>query len=66
MDWAQTDEGIEKCLNRGALEKWLRNPPADEGDGPGRGDEPRSRGMPNLNLTEQQIDQLVAYLSTLR
>ncbi len=25
----------------------------------------KGRGMPNLNLTEQQIDELVAYLSTL-
>jgi cytochrome c1 len=24
-----------------------------------------NRGMPNLGLTEQQIDQLVAYLQTL-
>ena len=27
--------------------------------------EPPYRGMPDLNLTEEQIDQLVAYLTTL-
>jgi cytochrome c oxidase subunit 2 len=64
--WAQTDDGVEKCLNRAALEKWLRNPPAMKAMAPGEVMSPRSRGMPNLNLTEQQIDQLVAYLSTLR
>jgi cytochrome c oxidase subunit 2 len=47
-------------LNVAALEAWLRNPPAlkpayAEG----------GRGMPNLNLTEEQIDALVAYLETL-
>jgi hypothetical protein len=25
-----------------------------------------NRGMPNLGLTEEQIDQLVAYLTTLK
>ena len=47
-------------LNRPALEAWLRDPPgvlpmAPEG----------ARGMPNLALTEDEIDELVAYLSTL-
>jgi cytochrome c oxidase subunit II len=47
-------------LNVAALEAWLRDPPAlkpayAEG----------GRGMPNLNLTEEQIDALVAYLETL-
>ena len=57
------------CLNRVALEAWLRNPPAvfpmyvdptqlGATDG-------KYRGMPNLNLTEDQIDQLVTYLQTL-
>ncbi len=47
-------------LNRPVLEQWLRNPDsllpqaAEEG-----------RGMPNLGLSEEEIDQLVAYLSTL-
>ena len=33
---------------------------------PGTVMSPNSRGMPNLNLTELQIDQLVAYLQTLK
>ncbi len=42
------------------LEAWLRNPPGEKPMAP---DE--ARGMPNLNLTEAQIDALVAYLETL-
>jgi cytochrome c oxidase subunit 2 len=58
-----------ECLNRVELEAWLRDPPgvfpmyvdptqlaATDG---------KYRGMPNLNLTEDQIDQLVTYLQTL-
>jgi len=47
-------------FNRNQLEAWLRNPPgllpmaATEG-----------RGMPNLQLSDTEIDQLTAYLSTL-
>ena len=47
-------------LNVADLKKWLRDPPGEKpmyAEG--------SRGMPNLNLTEQQIDALVAYLKTL-
>ena len=47
-------------LNVAALEAWLRDPPAQKPMAP---DE--LRGMPNLNLTEEQIDALVAYLETL-
>lgn len=43
-----------------ALEAWLRNPPAMKPTAAEEG-----RGMPNLNLTEDQIDALVAYLETL-
>lgn len=54
------------CLNEVDLKEWLRNAPAkkpmytdpaslDETDG-------RTRGMPNLNLSEDQINELVAYL----
>jgi cytochrome c oxidase subunit II len=67
IDWADSEENIEKCLDRGALEAWLRNPPAEKAmqpeEVPGRS--PR-RGMPNLQLTEDQIDQLIAYLVTLK
>jgi cytochrome c oxidase subunit 2 len=51
---------IGERLNRADLIAWLRNPPgvkpmaADDG-----------RGMPNLELTDEQITALVAYLETL-
>jgi cytochrome c oxidase subunit 2 len=67
VTWADTDEGLAKCLNRADLEAWLRNPPkrkAMMADGfPGRSNR---RGMPNLHLTEDQIDLLVTYLTTLK
>jgi cytochrome c oxidase subunit II len=46
--------------NRAELEAWLRDP---SGKKPMEPDD--ERGMPNLNLTQEQIDQLVAYLLTL-
>ena len=66
-DIVEADEiGVE--LNRGALEAWLRNPPAEKPMHapyvPEPGDAP-VRGMPNFNLQEAQIDQLVAFLATL-
>jgi cytochrome c oxidase subunit 2 len=48
-------------FNRTALERWLRNPPGVKPMASGQG-----RGMPNLGLSEEQIDQLVAYLETLK
>lgn len=47
-------------LNRPALEAWLRNPAAIKANAAAEG-----RGMPNLGLSEQTIDDLVAYLATL-
>ena len=56
----------DACLNRVQLERWIRNAPAmkpmyvtPDADG-------RIRGMPALGLSESQIDELVAYLSTLK
>jgi len=49
-----------ETVNRVTLEAWLRNAPALKPMYPQGG-----RGMPNLNLTEEQIDQLVAFLETL-
>ena len=54
-------------FNRVQLEAWLRNPP---GEKPMYADTETlngalPRGMPNLQLGEEQIDQLVAYLQTL-
>lgn len=55
-------------LNTAALEAWLRNPPGekpmDAPQVPEPGDD-KIRGMPNFNLQEEAIDQLVAFLSTL-
>lgn len=48
-------------INRVTLEAWLRDPP---GMKPAAAD--HQRGMPNLGLSEQQIDELVAYLETLK
>jgi cytochrome c oxidase subunit 2 len=42
------------------LEAWLRNPPEEKPLAP-----TDNRGMPNLGLTEAEIDALVAYLLTL-
>ena len=65
----EADEiGGDGELNSAALEAWLRNPPAEKPMDapyvPEPGDEP-VRGMPNFNLQEAQIDQLVAFLATL-
>ncbi|MGI9578961.1 MAG: cytochrome c oxidase subunit II [Microthrixaceae bacterium] len=43
------------------LKRWLRDPEAIKPMDPDNG-----QGMPNLGLTETQIDQLVAYLITLK
>ena len=65
-DWAKTDDGMKTCFNRKALEAWLRNPPAEKAMKPGEQPSTNSRGMPNFNLSEDQIDQLVAFLTTLK
>ena len=44
-------------VRRGQLAAWLRNPPGEKAMYP-EGD----RGMPNLGLTESQIDDLIEYL----
>ncbi len=55
-----------ECLNRSQLEAWLRNAPEEKPMYAILNDDKKYRGMPNLNLTEQQIDELVAYLATLK
>ena len=54
--------------NNVALADWLRDPtklkPMSPLPEPKAGD--RRRGMPNLNLSEEQISQLVAYLQSLK
>jgi cytochrome c oxidase subunit 2 len=62
--------GVEEdCLNASDLRDWLRDPPGKKPMftdatelGPTNG---LPRGMPNLGLSEDQIDQLIAYLLTL-
>jgi mono/diheme cytochrome c family protein len=51
---------IGEELNVAVLEAWLRDPPGQKPMAPDQ-----ARGMPDLNLTEEQIDALVAYLETL-
>ena len=50
-------------LNRTQLEAWLRNPADLKANYTVPGEQ--YRGMPDLDLSEQQIDDLVAYLSGL-
>ncbi len=56
-----------ECFNEANLRTWLRNAPAmkpmyaDPAKLAATGG--KTRGMPNLNLTETQIDQLIAYLT---
>jgi cytochrome c oxidase subunit II len=54
----EADE-IGQEFNSLELEAWLRDPPGQKPMAP------ESRGMPNLQLQEEQIDQLVAFLETL-
>ena len=65
-NWAYDEKNLKKCLNRIDLEAWLRNAPAQKAMAPGATMSTMSRGMPNFNLTEDQIDQLVAFLTTLK
>ena len=51
---------VGKQLNVANLRRWLRNPSDVKPMAPDQ-----SRGMPNLHLSEVQIDALVAYLKTL-
>ncbi len=54
--------GIPRAYpNTNNLKRWLRNPEDIKPMDPDNG-----QGMPNLGLTEAQIDQLVAYLVTLK
>jgi cytochrome c oxidase subunit II len=64
-DIVQYDE-IGGTMDTEALEAWLRNPPEEKPMSPADPEEGGvGRGMPNLNLTEDQIDQLVAFFETL-
>ena len=54
------------CLNTVALSAWLRDPSALVPMAATPNAEGQYRGMPTLGLSETQIAQLVAYLSTLK
>ena len=54
---------VDGSLNRTDLEAWLRDPGALKANYTVPGEQ--YRGMPDLDLSEQQIDDLVAYLSGL-
>ena len=66
--WMNSAADAEKpaCFDEATLRDWLRNPTAmkpmfaDPNNLDSTGG--RTRGMPNLNLNEEQIDQLIAYL----
>ena len=47
--------------NERNLRKWLRDPPAMKPMNPENG-----QGMPNLNLAENEISDLIAFLQTLK
>ena len=55
----------DECLNRADLERWIRNAPAMKPMFVEPNEQGQVRGMPALGLTEDQIDDLVAYLLTL-
>ena len=54
------------CLNVVALARWLRNPPGVLPMDATQNAQGLYRGMPNLGLSETQIGQVIAYLSTLK
>ena len=59
-------------FQRTDLEAWLKNPPdrkamyPESGINPTNGDLIKPRGMPDLGLTDEQVDALVEYLTTLQ
>jgi cytochrome c oxidase subunit II len=53
--------GTKAIPNRQQLEAWLRNPPEQVAMAPAD-----KRGMPNLKLSEQEIDDLSEYLLSLK
>ncbi|CAB4724785.1 MAG: cytochrome c oxidase subunit II [Actinobacteria bacterium] len=60
-------EGVTSdCLNRTQLEAWLRNAPGEKPMYVKPDAKGLLRGMPNLGLSEKQIDSIVTYLQTLK
>jgi cytochrome c oxidase subunit 2 len=54
------------CFNEGELRSWIRNAPAKKpmysSEAQKTANGGKYRGMPNLNLTDNQIDEIIAYL----
>ncbi len=54
------------CFNESDLREWIRNAPAKKPMYASEADKTQNggkyRGMPNLNLTDDQIDEIIAYL----
>ena len=54
------------CFNESDLREWIRNAPAKKPMFASEADRTLSggkyRGMPNLNLNDDQIDEIIAYL----
>lgn len=58
---------VDTCLDKAKVRAWLHDPEALLPQAPdGDGSPGTRRGMPNLNLSPSQLDELVAYLSTLK
>jgi cytochrome c oxidase subunit 2 len=55
-----------ECFNEAELREWVRNAPAKKPMFSSEADKAKTggkyRGMPNLNLTDNQIDEIIAYL----
>lgn len=55
-----------QCFNEADLREWIRNAPAKKPMYSSEAQKTQNggkyRGMPNLNLTDDQIDQIIAYL----
>ncbi len=61
------DYDVDTCFDEANVRAWLADPPAMLPMAPdGDGTFGSRRGMPNLNLSPSQIDELVAYLKTLK
>lgn len=54
-----------ECVDRAQLEAWLRDAPEEKPMYAELNENNQYRGMPNLGLSEQTIDDIVAYLLTL-
>jgi cytochrome c oxidase subunit 2 len=69
IPWTSGPGNPDNPPNSDALEAWLRDPPKMKPMAALPEENPhadgRRRGMPNLRLSEEQIDQLVAYLNSL-